>query len=115
MPAATVFATVSCLNQWLPCHTPDIDTAGALLLGDLLGLLLPGRNARGTRICDNRGKSATEPEFQVSCLQVLLVYLDRSVKLLGSSHRVGALDVSIGGTSGYAVARYKRCLERSNA
>ena len=30
---------------------PVTDAAGTPFFGDLLGLLLPGKNARGTRIC----------------------------------------------------------------
>lgn len=35
---------------------PVTDAAGAPFVGDLLGLLLPGKNARGTRICVHRAQ-----------------------------------------------------------
>ena len=31
--------------------TPVIEAAGSPVVGDLLGLLVPGKKARGTRIC----------------------------------------------------------------
>ena len=71
-------------------NIPVTDAEGGPFLGDLLGLLLPGRNALGTRICcQHENAWFTEIHASISVLRVVeLQYLDRSVKLLGSSHVV---------------------------